>query len=185
MLEREKSAQVRKDFENIYGNKLDVFLMQDSYGQSKREFDFYTAYKIGNLPLFMAWELKMVTGMTFNKEQVTTNQFNYFKTGYKVGSNKQFYTWSLILVHVDKLNVLFAIDQMAWKYIFDDNKDVKSFKIIGYNEIENLVQYKLNNGVSGVLPACKREKVLYANNTVKIAYNLKRFMEHYYKYAIC
>jgi len=179
MLERVASAKFRKDLKLIYGNEMDVVLMPDVRGQDKRDFDFFTLYKGSHRPLFMAWEMKKIDGMTFNTNQISHNQMVYFNKGFSKNQHKELCPWSIFIIKVNKLNVYFIIDQLIWDHIFLPNPSIESMKIVDYKD--HMVTYTLKDGRVGTCPACSKEKIVLCDGTTKKVFNGTVFINRFYK----
>lgn len=175
MLERKVASLFRKDLNNIYGDKVDVIPLIDSPKQQKKPFDFFILYKTDTRPIFIAFEMKRITGMTFNKDAVKSHQKDFFMSSYIVGDDLYLHTWSLILLYVEKLNVIAAINQLDYDLMFCG--DNPSIKINNFDK--NFINYSTANNISGSIIAVNRTKVLFADGSYKTAYNCKKILEHY------
>lgn len=118
MKEREIASKFRSSLQKAYFDNIDVVPIYDSYNTGKKPYDFHTVYVDAEfeIPIYTAWEAKIIDGITFNFNKIRPYQLKTFNF-YNLYSNNT-YLFAIFIKNKD----VAIVDKETYEYFYRDGK---------------------------------------------------------------
>lgn len=163
--ERKKNSDLCAEVRKHLGEQCEVYILQDAFRSGKKPFDFMTMWTEVEFK-FLGWEMKIMKGERFSRNQVTYHQYQSFES---LNCNCVLSQNSIIGIYApDFHNILMFITLPIWQKIFSKSSIV-SVKFIMHDN-------KVFSDNATRIPYIHRTKEKLADGTTETIWNVKEFV---------